>query len=140
MSKNKDIKFWKKIFKILILVSFGLSLFILIFAKPIISIFYGEQLLESYKILRIFAILVPFHILSGTMAFPLLGAFGYTKETNQCWIIAGILHITALCILYLTKNLDIYTVAWLYAFSHIFMFSHRVYFVHKYKILEEKGI
>ena len=98
MSKNKDIKFWKKVFKILVFVSLGLSLFILIFAKPIISIFYGPQLVESYKVLRIFAIIVPFHIMAGTMAFPLLGAFGYTKETNQCWVIAGIMHIIALCI------------------------------------------
>ena len=51
MSKNKDIKFWKKVFKILVFVSLGLSLFILIFAKPIISIFYGPQLVESYKVL-----------------------------------------------------------------------------------------
>lgn len=139
MSKNKDIKFWKKVFKILIFVSLGISLFILFFSKPIISIFYGDQLLESYKVLRIFAIIVPFHILAGTMAFPLLGAFGYTKETNQCWIIAGIMHITALCILYLINRLNIYTVAFMYAFSHIFMFFHRVYYVRKYQILKQKG-
>jgi len=139
MSKNKDIKFWKKVFKILVFASLGLSLFILIFAKPIISIFYGSRLVESYKVLRIFAIIVPFHIMAGTMAFPLLGAFGYTKETNQCWVIAGIIHIVALCILYLIHRLNIYTVACMYAFSHIFMFCHRLYYVKKYKILEQKG-
>ena len=136
MSKNKDIKFFKKVFKILILISLFLSLFILIFARPIITIFYGEQLIQSYKILRIFAFIIPFHILAGTMAFPLLGAFGYTKETNQCWIIAGLIHITALFFLYITHKLNIYTVAYCYALSHVFMFLHRIYYVKTYKILE----
>jgi len=139
MSKNKDIKFWKKVFKILVFASIGLGIFMFLFAKPIISIFYGPKLVESYKVLRIFAIIVPFHIMAGTMAFPLLGAFGYTKETNQCWIIAGIMHVIALGILYVTNLLNIYAVAGMYAFSHIFMFCHRVYYVRKYKILEQKG-
>ena len=139
MSKNKDIKFWKKVFKILVIISLGISLFILLFSKPIISIFYGANLIESYKILKIFAIIVPFHILAGTMGYPLIGAFGYIKETNSCWVMAGIIHILALCILYITHQLNIYTVACMYAFSHIFMFMHRVYYVQKYKLLEQKG-
>lgn len=138
MTKNKDIKFFKKVFKWLVVFSVTLSIFILLFAKPIISIFYGEHMMESYKILKIFAIIVPFHILAGTMAFPLLGAFGYTKETNQCWIFAGIYHTITILILYLTKNLNIYSVSWLYATSHIFMFLHRIYYVKKYKILNLK--
>ncbi len=139
MSKNKDIKFWKKVFKIILFVSVGVSLFILLFSKPIISIFYGPQLVESYKVLRIFAIIVPFHMLAGTMGYPLIGAFGYIKETNQCWIMAGIIHIIALCILYIINRLNIYSVACLYAFSHIFMFLHRVYYINKYQILKQKG-
>ena len=139
MSKNKDIRFWKKVFKILVVISIGISLFILLFSKPIINIFYGANLLESYKILKIFAIIVPFHILAGTMGYPLIGAFGYIKETNQCWVMAGIIHVCALCILYLINQLNIYTVACMYAFSHLFMFMHRVYYVKKYKLLQQKG-
>ena len=136
MSKNKDIIFFKKVFKILVIFSIGLTIFLLTFSKFIISAFYGQNLLEAYKILNILAVIVPFHILADIMSFPLLGAFGYVKETNQCWIMAGIIHICALCILYLINQLNIYTVACMYAFSHIFMFMHRVFYVHKFKLLK----
>ncbi len=140
MSKNKDIKFFKKVFKILIIFSLGLAAFLLLFAKPIITIFYGEQMLESYKILKIFAIIVPFHILADIMSFPLLGAFGYTKETNQCWILAGIFHIISISLLYLFNHLNIYSVSILFATTYILMFLHRIYYVHKYKLFYTKEI
>ena len=138
MSKNKDIKFFKKVFKILIVFSFGLMAFLLLFAKPIITIFYGEQMLESYKILQIFAIIFPFHILADIMSFPLLGAFGYTKETNQCWIFAGIFHVIAISLLYLSNLLNIYSVSILFTITYILMFLHRIYYVKKYKLLNIK--
>lgn len=138
MSKNKDITFFKKVFKILVVFSLGLSLFLLIFAKTIITIFYGQQMLESYKILQIFAIIVPFHILADIMSFPLLGAFGYTKETNQCWIFAGIFHILVISVLYLINYLNIYSVSILFAITYILMFSHRIYYVKKYNLLNIK--
>ena len=112
--------------------------FLLLFAKPIITIFYGEQMLESYKILQIFAIIFPFHILADIMSFPLLGAFGYTKETNQCWIFAGIFHVIAISILYLFNLLNIYSVSILFAITYILMFLHRIYYVKKYKLLNIK--
>ena len=95
-------------------------------------------MLESYKILKIFAIIVPFHILADIMSFPLLGAFGYTKETNQCWIFAGIFHLVAISGLYLTNNLNIYSVSILFAITYILMFLHRIYYVKKYKLLNIK--
>lgn len=136
MSKNKDIKFFKKVFKILTVFALGLTGFILLFSKYIITIFYGQQMYESYKILNIFAIIVPFHILADIMSFPLLGAFGYTKETNQCWILAGIFHVTGISLLYITNHLSIYSVSYLFATTYIFMFLHRVYYVYKFKILK----
>ena len=135
MSKNKDIKFFKKIFKILSIFSITLTIFLLIFSKYIILNFYGKNLLESYKILNIFAIIFPFHILADIMSFPLLGAFGYTKETNQCWVFAGIFHLIAISTLYISNNLNIYSVSILFAITYILMFLHRIYYVKKYKLL-----
>ena len=136
MSKNKDIKFFKKVFKILVVFSLLLTGFILVFSKYIITIFYGDKMLESSNILSIFAIIIPFHILADIMSFPLLGAFGYTKETNQCWIYAGIFHVIGISVLYLSGNLGIYSVSYLFAITYILMFLHRVYYVRKFKLLQ----
>lgn len=135
MTKNKDITFFKKVFKCLSVLAIILTLFIFIFSKSIISVFYGTQMLEAYKILKIFAFIIPFHILADIMSFPLLGAFGYTKETNQCWIYAGLFHISAIGILYITNNITIYSISILFAVTYCLMFLHRVYFVNKYKLL-----
>ena len=138
MSKNKDIKFFKKVFKILLCFSVFLLVFLLLFAKPIVRIFYGEQLIESYHILQIFAIIIPFHILADIMSFPLLGAFGYTKETNQCWIYAGLFHLFGIIGLYIFNYLNIYSVSVLFMITYILMFLHRVYYVKKYNLFNKK--
>ncbi|MCD7780238.1 MAG: oligosaccharide flippase family protein [Candidatus Gastranaerophilales bacterium] len=135
MTKNKDIKFFRKVFKTLVCFSLVLTIFIFVFSKYIITIFYGQQMIEAYKCLRIFAFIIPFHILADIMSFPLLGAFGYTKETNQCWVIGGIFHILGIFALYLINHINIYTISSLFTITYFFMFLHRVYYVWKFRLL-----
>ena len=50
MSKNRDIVFFKKILKYLVLLAIGASIFLFIASKFIILIFYSDKYLESIKI------------------------------------------------------------------------------------------
>lgn len=139
VAKNRNIKLFKKIFFIAILVNFLLCTFIFIFAKEFIVLFYGADMMQAYKVLRIFCIcafiVVP-HILLG---YPLLGALGHTKEANHSVIISSITHILGLFILFSAGKMNIYSIACLYLCTESFVFAMRVYWVCKYKLLIGNG-
>ncbi len=135
MSKNKDIIFFKKMLKYLIILSIGASAFLLIASKYLILIFYSSKYLVSIKILQIFSISFAFYIFVDTLGFPLLGTFGYVKETNQGYIWGGIYNVLGLIILYLVNHFTIYSVAVLVSSTYLIMFLHRLYYVLKYKLL-----
>ena len=138
MSKNKDVVFFKKMLKYLIILLVGASIFLLVASKWLILIFYSDKYLESIKILQIFAISFSFYVLIDTLGFPLLGAFGYVKETNQGYIFGGIYNLIGLFVLYISNNINIFSVAILVSSTYLMMFLHRLYYVHKYKLLSKE--
>ena len=139
VAKFRNIKLYKKIFTVTVLVNTIICIFIFLFAKDIIVIFYGSDMTEAYKILRIFCfgtlILVP-HVMLG---YPLLGAMGYTREANLSVIISSITHILGLLILFIIGKMNIYSIALLYVFTDYFVFIMRTYWVIKYKLLNNNG-
>lgn len=136
MSKNKDIIFFKKMLKYLIILAIGASLFLLIASKYLIIIFYSDKYIDSIRILQIFSLSFAFYVFVDTLGMPLLGAFGYTKETNIGYIIGGIYNILGLTILYFTYCINIYSVAILVSSTYLIMFINRMYYVRKYKLLK----
>ena len=136
MSKNKDIVFLKKIIKYITIFGLFMTILIILIAKPIIVIFYTEKMLPAVNILRIFAFSYLIYIFVDTLGFPLLGAYGYIKETNWGYYIAGIYNVLGLIILYLFNILNIYTVAILVSSTYIILLVHRLYYINKYGILK----
>lgn len=138
MTKNKDIIFFKKMLKYLIIFACLASLFLCFASKYLILIFYSEKYLEAIRILQIFSLSFAFYVFVDTLGMPLLGAFGYIKETNQGYILGGIYNIIGLAILYLLNSITIYSVAILVSSTYLVMFIHRIYYVKKYKLLNIK--
>ena len=138
MSKNKDIVFFKKLLKYLIIFAVGFGLFLIVAAKYLIIIFFSEKMLPSVNILRIFAISFPMYVFVDTFGFPLLGAFGYVKETNSGYAIGGIYNFCGLLLLYLLNHITIYSVAILVSSTYLIIFLHRIYYIHKYKLLAKQ--
>lgn len=134
MSKNKDILFFKKMIKYLIMFSILASIFLLIISKLLIIIFYSEKYLEAVNILRIFIVSFTFFIFVDVLGFPLLGAFGYVKETNMGNILGGIYNAIGLLILYSLHSINLYSVAILASSTYFIMFLHRIYYIKKYNL------
>ena len=133
MSKNKDIVFFKKMLKYLICLTIGATIFLLISSKYLILIFYSAKYLESVKILQIFSMFFPFMLFVDILGFPLLGAFGYVRETNRGYIFGGLYNCIGLLILYLLNQINIYSVAILVSSTYLVMFIHRIYYIIKYR-------
>ena len=136
VSKNKNIKLYKKIFQIALIFIVILCSFIFIFSKTIVTIFYGNNMLEAYKILKIFCIVVLVTSPSRLLGYPLLGALGHTKEANGSVIQGSVIHIIGLFILFITGNMNVYSIALMVLITESIVFAIRVYYVRKYKLLK----
>lgn len=137
VSKHKDIKTYKKWVLIALICNFFICAFIFWFAKEFITIFYGINMTEAYKILRIFCIVVLITFPSILMGYPLLGALGYTKIANGSVIAGSIIHILGLFILFIIGKMNIYSIALMVLITESTVFCVRAYFVWKYKLLKE---
>lgn len=138
MSKNKDILFYKKMIKYLLVFSILASVFLLLISKLLIFIFYSEKYLDAVNILRIFIVSFTFFIFVDVLGFPLLGAFGYVKETNMGNILGGIYNALGLLILYYLNSINLYSVAIIASSTYLVMFLHRIYYINKYKLFNLK--
>lgn len=136
MSKNKDITFFKKMLKYLVFVALLATVFIFVCSKYLIFGFFSSQYVESVKILQIFSLSFFFYVFVDTLGFPLLGAFGYVKETNMGYIYGGIYNLIGLLLLYFANIMNVYSVAILVSSAYVFMFLHRIYYVRKYELLK----
>ena len=105
-----------------------------IFAKDFTIIFYGKEMVLSYKVLRIFCITLLFSFTHGLMGYPVLAALGHSKEANYSIVVASICHISLLFVLLYLKVANIYTVAMLTAVAEGLVFLYRVLVINKYKL------
>lgn len=136
IAKNKDILLYKKIFKIVLIGTFLISLFAFIFAKFIIITFYGTHMQNAYKVFQIFCILFFVNVPSVLIGYPLLGGLGYTKICNYSVIISSILHVICLFILLFFNRLTIYSMAYLVLLTTCIELLIRVFGVIKYKVFK----
>ena len=138
ISKTKNVALFKNIFYPSLIGIIGICIFVFIFAQQIITIFYGEEMLNAYKTLRIFCITVFFSSISGLIGYPLVAAMGHSKIVNASLPIAAIAHITCMGILYLNHILNITTIAYLTILPYVIMLSIRVFGVVKYNLWNYK--
>ena len=139
IAKNKDIELFKKIFAIIVILNTFICSLMFIFAKYFIILFYGTDMVNAYKILRIFCfgtLIAAPHILLG---YPLLGGMGYTKQVNASVVIASIIHICGLMVLYFSNHMNIYSIAIMATCTEYIVFTMRAYWVWKYRIFSYNG-
>lgn len=145
VAKYKNIAFYKKFFKLAILINTITCLFLFIFAKWIILLLYGSQMLAAVNILKIFALIILFLTPSVMLGYPFLGALGHTKEANQSIVIGAFIHIFGLLTLYFFGKMSIYTIASMVFITEFIVFAIKVFAVKKYRLWNvsstmEKGI
>lgn len=136
IAKHRDIKTYKKWVSVALLFNILICTFAFIFAKQIITIFYGSDMTVAYKILRIFCYITLITFPSVLIGYPLLGALGHTRIANNSVIAGSIIHITGLFILFLTNKMDIYSIALMVLITESIVLGIRGYFVLKYKLLK----
>lgn len=137
VAKHKDMKTYKKWVLIALICNLFICGFVFLFAKEFITIFYGTEMTEAYKILRIFCFVVLVTFPSILIGYPLLGALGHTKEANGSVIIGSIIHVIGLFMLFIIGKMNVYSIVFMVLITESIVFGIRAYSVLKYKLLEE---
>lgn len=137
VAKNKDIKTFKKWFTLAIICNLFICITVFLFSKQFIILFYGTDMVEAYKVLRIFCIVVIITFPSILLGYPLLGALGYSKIANLSVIIGSVVHILGLIILFLSAHMNIYSIAVMVLITETIVFLIRVVSVYNLKIFNQ---
>ena len=136
MAKNRNISLYKKVFIITTILTFIITSIMFFFSKEIITIFYGQEMYEAHKLLKLFAILIVVIFYSMYIGLPLLGAFNYTKQLNLSTIIGATCHIFGLFFIYYLKQLTPNNIIICAIISTSITLLIRVFYITKYKLLK----
>lgn len=139
MVKKKDVKLFKKIFILILLVNtIGLPICIY-HADFIMSLIYKTVTYESIMIFKILLGVCLISVPSILLGYPFLGAFGYTRYTNLTVIFASVFHVVILGLLIIFNSVTVYSVAVLVILTELIVLGLRIHGVRR-KILDRDQV
>ena len=134
MSKSKNVKFFKKLYPIIISLNF-IGVYVLwVYAPEIIFMVTNETFLETVKVFRILLIVACVVVPSVLIGYPFLAALGYKNEANYSTIIGSLFHVISLTVLFFCNSIDIYSIVYLLIITELIVLIYRFYSVYKHKL------
>ena len=108
MSKSRNVRFFTKVYPIVIFIN-CLGVYLLWILTPdIISLVAQQNFDESVQVFRIFLIVACIVAPSILIGYPFLAALGFKKEANYSTIIGSLFHVIVLFSLYFINWINIY--------------------------------
>jgi len=134
ISKSKNVKFFKKLYPIIIFLNF-IGVYVLwVYAPEIIFMVTNETFLETVKVFRILLIVACVVVPSVLIGYPFLAALGYKNEANYSTIIGSLFHVISLTVLFFCNSIDIYSIVYLLIITELIVLIYRFYSVYKHKL------
>ena len=134
ISKSKNIRFFKKLYPIVILLNLVGIYVLWLFTPEIIQLVAKETFAESVKVFRILLIAACIVVPSILIGYPFLAALGFKNEANYSTIIGSLFHVSVLGILYLLNLIDIYNICYLLIVTELIVLIYRLFSVYKHKL------
>jgi len=134
ISKDKNIRFVKRIFRFSLLTNIAMLIILLLFAKFIILFLGGEPMLPARLVVSLLALTVPVTAMSNIFGFQLLVPFGYSKAFSRVIVTSGLLYLLQLFILWLTIGFSITSITIVTLNTEIFVTAYLFYYCKKYQL------
>lgn len=142
ITKSKNTKIFKKLFKLVVLMNLILVFVIFIFSSNIFYLLFTEGTsLESIKVFHIFLVVMIVVVPSIMLGYPFLAAMGYPVYANKSVIYGSLIHFVGLFILILIGKIQPVTVALMVLITESCVFLLRMYWVRRnmlWKQVEKK--
>ena len=135
VAKEKNIRLFKKIFYILLVLN-TLGILILFFiSQDIFNILFTQTIgIESVKVFNILLLAALVLVPSIILGYPFLAALGFAKYPNMSVVYASIVHIGGIASLVVFDNITIYTVSMMVVITQTVDLMYRLYGIRKEKL------
>jgi len=137
-SKDRDIGFIKRVFKLSVIFHVALFLLVLLFSKPIILVLGGEQMLPARTILIILALTVPVIAMSNIFGIQVLIAFGYNKVFSRVIMISVLAYLVQLLPLWIITGFSTVGISVVTLITEIFVCVSLFYYCKKLNLWPQK--
>lgn len=133
MVRQKSRKFIQQIFQKtipLVLLFTGLIIILLPLALQVLA---GDKYAAAHPIIQILAITIFFSFINTLLGWPTLGVINQQNKVTLSTIISTVFNLVSLILLYLSSNLNLYSVAITRVITEIILFCIRLYYYKKYR-------
>lgn len=133
MVRQKSRKFIQQIFQKTIPLVFLFTGLIIILLPLVLQILAGDKYAAAHPIIQILAITIFFSFINTLLGWPTLGVINQQNKVTLSTIISTVFNLVSLILLYLSKNLNLYSVAITRVITEIILFCIRLYYYKKYR-------
>ncbi|MFV0530118.1 MAG: oligosaccharide flippase family protein [Flavobacteriales bacterium] len=135
VSKEKNIKFVKNIFKISVIGNVLLILIAFIFSSFIVQfLLNGEVHKDAVLLLKILLVTIPIIGMSNVFGIQTLIPFGYNKLFSKAVLLSGLFYLILVLIVWGMYNFTIFNVAYITVATEMFVTVYMFYLCKKYKL------
>ena len=132
MVRQKSRKFIQQIFQKTIPLVFLFTDLIIILLPLALQVLAGDKYAAAHPIIQILAITIFFSFINTLLGWPTLGVINQQNKVTLSTIISTIFNLVSLILLYLSNNLNLYSVAITRVITEIILFCIRLYYYKKY--------
>lgn len=133
ISKDKNLFFIWKLFKLSISFHIILILVVLIFSKHIVMLLGGEHMLPAISVLNLLILSVPLTVASNFLGMQYLIPFGHTKVFTKIILSSGVVYIILVFIESFTIGFSVINITVLTLLTELFVTTSMYYYFKKYK-------
>lgn len=132
MVRQKSRKFIQQIFQKTIPLVFLFTGLIIILLPLALQVLAGNKYAAAHPIIQILAITIFFSFINTLLGWPTLGVINQQNKVTLSTIISTVFNLISLILLYLSSNLNLYSVAITRVITEIILFCIRLYYYKKY--------
>lgn len=133
MVRQKSRKLIQQIFQKTIPLVFLFTGLIIILLPLALQILAGDKYAAAHPIIQILAITIFFSFINTLLGWPTLGVINQQNKVTLSTIISTVFNLISLILLYLSSNLNLYSVAITRVITEIILFCIRLYYYKKYR-------
>jgi len=134
ISKEKNLGFIKRMFKLSVGLNIVLFVLMIAFAHYLIILLGGHQMLPATMAVNILAFSVPIIAMSNIFGIQLLIPFGYSKSFSRVIITSGLVYLILIAALWLTIGFSIISISVITVVTEVFVTSYMFYYCKKYRL------
>ena len=133
MVRQKSRKFIQQILQKTTPLVFLFTVLIIILLPLALQILAGDKYAAAHPIIQILAITIFFSFINTLLGWPTLGVINQQNKVTLSTIISTVFNLVSLTLLYLSSNLNLYSVAITRVITEIILFCIRLYYYKKYR-------